>query len=179
MKKWNVQLLSPVILLAGLLVNYNYCQAFSAPKNTLYAGTAKIMITPGTPIPMSGYGGRTAPFKGVHDDLFARVIAFGDGVNKAVLISAELIGFSNSFWEEITQRITKETGIKKEFILLSAVHNHNGPVLKVYNDEDSSALINAYVEELKGENYHCYKKSAGQHGSGEHRCRQRRVQNEY
>jgi neutral ceramidase len=148
MKKWNVQFLSPVILLAALLVNVDFCQAFSAPKNTLYAGTAKILITPGTPIPMSGYGGRTAPFKGVHDDLFARVIAFSDGVNRAALISAELIGFSNSFWEEITQRITKETGIKKEYILLSAVHNHNGPVLKVYNDEDSSALINAYVDEL-------------------------------
>jgi neutral ceramidase len=148
MKKWNIQFLSPVILLAGLLVNVNYCQAFAAPKNTLYAGTAKILITPETPVPMSGYGGRTAPYKGIHDDLFARVIVFSDGVNKAVLISADVIGFSNSFWEETTQRITKETGIKKEFVLLSAVHNHGGPVTKVY-DEDSSSLVNAYVEELR------------------------------
>ena len=52
------------------------------------------------PILMSGYGGRNAPFKGVHDDLYARVIVFSDGLDKAVLITADVIGFSNSFWEE-------------------------------------------------------------------------------
>ncbi|MEP7111168.1 MAG: neutral/alkaline non-lysosomal ceramidase N-terminal domain-containing protein [Ferruginibacter sp.] len=119
------------------------------PGNMLYAGTSKILITPGTPIPMSGYGGRNAPFKGVHDDLFARVIAFSDGVNKAILITTDLIGISNSIWEETTKRISKETGIKKEYVLLSAVHNHGGPVIKVYED-DSSAEVNAYVEELQG-----------------------------
>ena len=36
-------------------------------ENTLMAGAAKINITPGTPIRMSGYGGRDEPFKGVHD----------------------------------------------------------------------------------------------------------------
>jgi hypothetical protein len=64
------------------------------------------------------------------------------------LISADIIGFSNSFWEETTQLIEKETGIKKEFVLLSAVHNHGGPVTKVY-EEDSSSQVNDYVEELK------------------------------
>jgi neutral ceramidase len=148
MKKGKRRILSVGILLAGMLVNVNICKALTLPKNNLFAGTSKIMITPGTPIPMSGYGSRTAPFKGVHDDLFARVIVFSDGINKAVLISADVIGFSNSFWEEITQRITKESGIKKEYVLLSAVHNHNGPVTKVY-EEDSSSQVNAYVEELK------------------------------
>jgi hypothetical protein len=52
------------------------------------------------PITMSGYGVKNAPFKGVHDDLFARVIVFSDGANKAVLITADVTGFSNSFWEE-------------------------------------------------------------------------------
>jgi neutral ceramidase len=148
MNKWKIQILSPVILLAGLLANVNICKAYTSPKNALLAGASKIIITPETPVPMSGYGGRTAPFKGIHDDLFARVIVFSDGINKAVLISADVIGFSNSFWEETTLRITKETGIKKEYVLLSAVHNHGGPVTKVY-EEDSSAQVNAYVEELK------------------------------
>jgi neutral ceramidase len=120
-----------------------------ASKNIFLAGTAKILITPVTPIPMSGYGGRNDPFKGVHDDLFARVTVFSDGINKAVLITTDLIGISNSIWEETTRRITKETGIKKEYILLSAVHNHSGPVLKVYDGEDTSANVTAYVEELE------------------------------
>ena len=67
---------------------------------------------------------------------------------KQYVISADVIGFSNSFWKETTDRITKETGIKKEFVLLAAVHNHGGPVTKVYG-EDSSVQVNAYVEGLK------------------------------
>jgi neutral ceramidase len=148
MKKCKIELLLPVILLTVLLMFVCNNESLKAQKNTFFAGTAKTLITPLTPIPMSGYGGRKAPFKGIHDDLFARVIVFSDGINIAAIISADVIGFSNSFWEEITKRITKETDIKKEFVFLSAVHNHGGPVTKVYN-EDSSEQVNAYVEELK------------------------------
>ena len=134
---------------ACLLSNGQNNKTAPAPKNVFLAGTAKILITPTTPIPMSGYGGRNDPFKGVHDDLFARVIVFSDGINKAVLITTDLIGISNSIWEETAKRITKETGIKKEYVLLSAVHNHSGPVLKVYDGEDTSAKVGAYIEELE------------------------------
>jgi neutral ceramidase len=147
MKNWVIKWLSAAILMV-LFLDINVCMALQPLKYTLSAGTAKIKITPDTPIPMSGYGSRTAPFKGVHDDLYARVIAFSDGVSKALLISADVIGFSHSFWKEITDRITREAGIKKEYVFLAAVHNHGGPVTKVYN-EDSSALVNAYVDELR------------------------------
>ena len=124
-------------------------ETFPALKNALMAGTAKINITPHTPIPMSGYGSRKDPFKGVHDSIFARVIVFSDGKNKAALISMETIGVSNTFWKDVTDVLEKKTGIKKEFVLLSAVHNHNGPVTNVY-DESNSPEILAYIEELKG-----------------------------
>ncbi len=140
----------PVAMAVAGILAANACVALSPSKNILLAGTSKIKITPGTPIPMSGYGGRNEPFRGVHDDLFARVVVFSDGVNKAALITTDLIGISNAIWEETTKRITKETGIKKEYVLLSAVHNHSGPVIKVYDDEDSSAAVLAYIEELEG-----------------------------
>ena len=136
------------MILTGLFVPCNDCSALKPSENSLYAGTAKIRITPEKPIPMSGYGSRKEPFKGVHDDLYARVIALSDGKNKALLITADVIGFSHSFWKEVTDRITKETGISKEYVFLAAVHNHSGPVTKVYN-EDSSALVNAYVDGLR------------------------------
>jgi neutral ceramidase len=146
MKKMKLQLI-PVMMLTGLLF-VGALRENPSLKNTLLAGTAKAKITPETPIPMSGYGSRKTPFTGIHDDLFARVIVFSDGVNKTALISADLIGFSNAFWDETTRRIAKETGIKKDYIFLAAVHNHGGPVTKVY-EEDSSAEVNAYVEGLK------------------------------
>jgi len=121
----------------------------SAAKNQLKAGTAKILITPKIPIPMSGFGGRKDPFKGVHDELYARVIVFSDGVNKAASITTELVGLSNDFWDDVTTRIQKETGIKKDFILLASVHTHSGPSTNVYNDGNTPEVA-AYVEELKG-----------------------------
>lgn len=139
-----------IILMFELFINTSVCEAHNGTQNTFFVGIAKIRITPETPIPMSGYGGRDTPFKGVHDDIYARVIVFSDGLNKAVLITTDLIGISNSIWEATTKQIAKETGIQKEYVLLSAVHNHSGPVIKVYDGEGSSAAIDAYVDELEG-----------------------------
>ncbi len=120
----------------------------SSPDYSLMAGTAKVNITPRTPIPMSGYGGRNDPFKGVHDKLFARVLVMSDGKTKAALISVELIGISNALWKDVTEALEKKTGIRKEFVLLSAVHNHSGPAINVY-EENKAPEVLAYIEELK------------------------------
>ncbi len=137
-----------LILISCLFFLSINCEAFPDVEKDLYAGIAKIKITPETPIPMSGFGMRKEPFKGIHDDLFVRAIVFSDRVNTAVLISVEVIGISESFWMECTDLISKETGINKDFIFLSAIHTHSGPVILVYN-EDSSPDIVAYVKELK------------------------------
>lgn len=135
-----------VLTLTIFMISQVY--TIAAPKDGLQAGAAKILITPQTPIPMSGYGGRKDPFKGVHDDIYARAVVVSDGVNKAAIISAEVIGFSHSFWEDCTKLISKETGIPQEYIFLSAVHNHGGPVLNVYNEGESPAVV-AYIKETK------------------------------
>jgi hypothetical protein len=120
----------------------------AAPKSSLKVGTAKIKITPTTPIPMAGYAARKGPFKGVHDDLYARAVVFSDGVNKAATVTVEVSGLSNAIWADVTTRIEKETGIKKDFILLSAIHTHSGPVTGVGSDGGNPDVA-AYVEELK------------------------------
>ncbi|HBL77163.1 MAG: hypothetical protein A2W90_18665 [Bacteroidetes bacterium GWF2_42_66] len=137
-----------LLVLTLIILMVSQVDMVAAPKDGLQAGAAKILITPRTPIPMSGYGGRKDPFKGVHDDIFARAVVVSDGVNKAAIISAEVIGFSHSFWEDCTNLISKETGIPREYILLSAVHNHGGPVLNVYNEGESPAVL-AYIKETK------------------------------
>ncbi len=117
-------------------------------SGSIAAGTAKINITPAAPIPMSGYRSRTKPFEGIHDSIYARAIVFSDVDNKAVIISAEIIGLSNSFCEETSSLIEQEVGIKKENILLSVIHNHSGPITRVYSDDVSPEVI-AYANELK------------------------------
>lgn len=147
MRRWNLLSLISAMFVACLVMFATGASA--AEKNGLRVGTAKVKITPTTPIPMSGYGGRNDPFKGVHDDIYARSIVFSDGVNKAATITCELVGLSNAVWDEVTTRVEKETGIKKDFILLSCIHTHSGPTTNVYNDGNTPEVA-AYMEVLKG-----------------------------
>ena len=141
-------ILSALVLIPDFLNIENDHIACAAAKTSLLAGISKVNITPKIPIPMSGYGSRKEPFKGIHDDLFARIVVFSDGEKKAALVTADVIGFSHSFWEETTNSIESQTGIPRENILLSAVHNHAGPVTRVYVRSDSPEVL-AYVDELK------------------------------
>jgi len=136
-----ISFLSALVLISGLIFG---CDNTNGGKGSLKVGTSKINITPSIPIPMAGYSGRRGPFKGVHDSLHARAVVFDDGKNKAAIITVELVGISNPIWDDVTTRIEKETGIKKDFILLSAIHTHSGPVTGGPND-----TITAYVDELK------------------------------
>lgn len=135
------------LILSGLLLILIPIMECSA-QNSLSAGTACINITPEKPIPMSGYGSRTEAFEGIHDSIYARAIVFSDGEKKAAIISAEIIGFSDVFCDELSSGIEIQTGISKEFILISAVHSHSGPVTKVYNKLENQD-VNVYVEELQ------------------------------
>jgi neutral ceramidase len=119
-----------------------------AATRQISASTAKVNITPTVPIPMSGYRSRTKPFEGIHDSIFARAIVFSDGENKAAIVSAEIIGLSNAFCDETSALIEKATGIPQECILLTSVHNHSGPVTRVYT-ADVSPDVKNYSAELQ------------------------------
>lgn len=145
MKKSNCKTRLLAMLLLALIFSGNV-NLFANPKGKFFAATEKILITPQIPIPMSGYASRKAPFKGVHDDIYARVLVIGDGTKNAAIISTEIIGISDSFWNECAPLISGATGIPVEYIFLSAVHNHNGPSISVY--EDATPDIQAYKNEL-------------------------------
>ena len=81
----------------------------------IHAGTAKVGFTPST----------------VSDSLilhhqFIRVIAFSDGDRKALLVAHEDKWTRDELWEEMAERINEETGIGREYVLMSAVHTHGG-----------------------------------------------------
>jgi neutral ceramidase len=102
-----------------------------AEQNSLRAGAARIDITPAAhaALPMSGYGGRTEGFKSIHDPLHVRTIVVDDGKAQAAIISCETLYFAHPLWERMTQRITAQTGIPRENILLAGVHTHAAPTL--------------------------------------------------
>ena len=143
-----------VLLLAAVVI----MPGRAAQTGTLQAGAAKIDITPAADaaLPMSGYAGRKEGFKGIHDPIYARAIVVSDGTRHAAIVSWELIGVPHAVWEELSQRIAKETGIQPEYLQLTAVHNHAAPSpFGLYgNDSPKSAayttrLMDATVEAVK------------------------------
>ena len=98
-------------------------------SGALQAGAAKVDITPpaDAALPMSGYAGRKEGFKGIHDHIYARAIVLGDGARQAAIVAWEVIGVPNAVWEELSQRVARETGIAPEYLLLAAVHDHSAP----------------------------------------------------
>jgi neutral ceramidase len=100
------------------------------------AGASKVDITPASDaaLPMSGYAGRKEGFKGIHDDLSVRAIVLDNGTSQAALIGCELIGISAALWERFVNRLSKETAIPVEHIMLAAVHTHAAPAIGTYNE---------------------------------------------
>src|SRR5215475_13857256 len=119
-----------------------------ASKGTVKMGASQINITPQQPVLMSGYDARKTPFTSVHDSLFASALFFSDGQNKALMVTADVIGFRTTFVDTIKKMISEKTGVAMDHILTIAVHNHGGPAIHTYEDKLSQANDD-YVKELK------------------------------
>jgi len=114
----------------------------------MLAGAASVNITPALPVPLSGYADREQPSKGVHDSIFARAFVFEDGITKACVVQADLIGFSFEFADEFGMEVQKRTGIPHDNTMLVAVHNHGGPSTRAYG-ESATENLGLYLAELK------------------------------
>jgi len=93
-------------------------------------GLASANITPEDPIRMAGYSGRTQPSESVLDDLFVKAMALEDAEeSRALLLTADLIGFRASLADLICGRIGQKTALERKQVLLNPSHTHAGPVL--------------------------------------------------
>jgi hypothetical protein len=140
-----------VICLSSLILAV---QRAPAESRRLLAGAAAVDITPAqnAELPMSGYAARTEGFKGIHDRLHVRAIVLSDGVTTGGIVVAELIGFSNQFWEKISKRMSEATGIPAQNIMLTAVHTHSAPSIGTYGEKaegDVAHRQEAYLRQVE------------------------------
>ena len=88
------------------------------------AGAFKTVITPalknGTPVYMAGFGhNRVAT--GVHDDLYARCLAFSTGAKPLVMCEVDLIGFFLDDVERVRAKVSEAD------VVVASTHVHEGP----------------------------------------------------
>jgi hypothetical protein len=77
---------------------------------------------------MDGYGGRTQPSQGVHDNLMARALVFEQDDQTVVIVSCDLLGMHPSIASEVRDRAAEAHGIRPDGVLVAATHNHAAPV---------------------------------------------------
>src|SRR5262245_40248027 len=136
------------------------CAAAAAPQEASSSwkiGVARVSITPEQPIWMAGYDAREKPFEAVETDIYAKALALEDGGgHRAVLVTADVVGFSAPVAAAVCAAITERTGLERRQILLNASHNHAGPLLSVepkprpkMTDAEAAATV-SYTRALAG-----------------------------
>jgi neutral ceramidase len=120
------------------------------------AGTAKVAITPGQPMWMSGYASRTRPSEGAVHDLWAKALALQDpSGRRAVLITLDICGIDRALSGRIRDTLQSRHALGRDRIVLACSHTHSGPVvganlLTMYKIDDAERQrIAAYAQTLE------------------------------
>ncbi|NPV54783.1 MAG: hypothetical protein HPY71_14925 [Firmicutes bacterium] len=93
------------------------------------ASALEFPITPPIGFAMEGYASREGPSIGIHDDLYARVLAIEAGDRRQVIVVCDVLWITREFATRVREMIKGLTGLMDEEILLAATHTHSGPVL--------------------------------------------------
>ena len=114
--------MTPVLLLLALAQ-----PAAPAPPPALQFGFAKRAITPAIgakPVYMAGFD-NDRKATGVHDDLWARAVAVGDGRQKIAIVSVDLIGIFHA--DVLKARELCSRRAPGAVLVVTSTHDHEGP----------------------------------------------------
>lgn len=94
------------------------------------AGVARARITPATPSWLVGFAARTKPVTTIGLDLYAKALALDAGAgHRAVIITADLIGFTQRVSNEVAARAATKHKLRRDQIFFYASHTHSGPAV--------------------------------------------------
>ena len=90
-------------------------------------GSAKLDITPGYPIRLTGYAVRKTESEGVTQKLYAKALAIGsDAEHPAILITVDNCGVPATIRDEVARRLRKKN-VESDRIAVCSTHTHSGP----------------------------------------------------
>src|SRR5688500_1478177 len=120
------------------------------------AGVGRAVITPTTPMWMSGYASRDRPAEGKLHDLWCKALALEDAAGRrAVLITLDLCGIDRETSGRVRDRIQQAHGLGRESVVLNCSHTHSGPVVghnlrsMYFLDVAQQKLVDDYTRELE------------------------------
>jgi hypothetical protein len=116
-------------MVAVLAVVVGASAGWAAADETIPIGTAKVDITPDSPIRLTGYASRKTESEGVAQRLWAKAIAIGadEGEGPAVLMMVENCGICTPIRNEVAARLKAKAGVASERFVVCSTHIHSGP----------------------------------------------------
>lgn len=127
-----------------------------ADEPTWKAGAAKVVITPESPMWMSGYASRNHPAEGKLNDLWCKALVIEDPQGRRVaLVTLDLVGIDRTTSNIARDGIEKAHGLTRKQIAICCSHTHSGPVvghnLRAMNflDAAQDKLVDEYTARLE------------------------------
>lgn len=140
MKKILALLLSMILVLSLCAcgkADGNSATGAKEATSALKVGYARENITPEYSVPLAGYGNTSSRMStGMLDYLYTAALAFSDGENTVIIIENDLTAPAVSVLSKVRQKVSKNTGIPEERIMVAVDHVHSAPDL--YNTAESS-----------------------------------------
>lgn len=110
--------------------------------NKLYAGFARVDVTPMTGIGIAGYYEKRYS-EGVLDELKLDALALSCGDDKVLLVSIDNLSLKREVAIALRESISEETGLPTEAIYLHATHTHTGPFIR---KDSEDILLQEYYQ---------------------------------
>ena len=130
------------------------------------AGVVSVDITPTVGVVLGGNGRKDNRSRGVHDPLYANIIALNGNNGTVVFIGLDVLGILKEDVDEIKKGIIAKHTLEGKDIVITATHTHSGPniirifastysareldEIDVYRKELIYKVINAADEALNG-----------------------------
>jgi hypothetical protein len=102
----------------------------SDTSDTLYAGAARVDITPSGNCFLGGFAGRKHQCEGIHDPLYVTTLALSRQGKKVVIIAADILALSNEQMDRIWIEADKRLALKPHQLFINCSHTHAGPEVR-------------------------------------------------
>lgn len=129
-----------IILILALVLGLCACGGENGPAGGskapegLQVGYARKEIMPQDSVPLAGYGDSSERMSGTYVDyLYATCIAFSEADQTVLMFSQDLFKCEAQWTAQVRERITAETGVPGDKIMICATRNHGGPDISSSN----------------------------------------------
>ena len=96
-------------------------------SSALKAGVASVNISPPIGVDLTGFGNRTGPCIGIHDDIHAKALVLDNGSTRVGIVTTDLLGLDPRLVDQIRTLAKDTLGIQPESLMLNSSHTHSAP----------------------------------------------------